>query len=177
MEYLTAVLHACGTVRGEPGVLGNLFAWRWTADGVIPFPVTRSGKWIEECVYFWDDLTSLFDDDNIPIGERYFAFTTFHLVDVDVASLVATLESDEDTILLLWDYEVDHNGEYIENSLILVEANDGFDPGNTNSRIEWEASAAKRYILDLMPFEPEPVGEFTLTIEDVSPDTPNPTAV
>ena len=72
--------------------LGTYSPGCWTADGVIPFPVTRGGKWIEECVYFWDDLTSLFDDNNIPIGERYFAFTTFHLVDEWLGE-----EADEDT--------------------------------------------------------------------------------
>jgi len=136
-----------------------------SADGTFSFPVTKNEEWIEECVYILDDLTNLLDNDDIPVGDRYYRVDDFSVS--NAMTLVATLESDEDTVMLLWEYELDGDGDIIDDSFRLVEANDDIASGgvNTNSRFEWKAATGKYYLLDLTTYKLNTLGDFTLTLE------------
>lgn len=134
-----------------------------SANGRFSLPVTKDDEWVEECTYTLDDLTNLLDNSSIPKGNRYSKYTAF--IFQTAVPLVATLESVEDTVMLLWEYESDDNGNIVEGSLRFVEANDDLVSGNTNSRIAWTTVAGKGYILDMTTYELNTLGDFTLTLE------------
>ena len=114
-------------------------------------PLTQTGSWIEDCVY-------PFELENIADGDRYFRYA---LITASVAtrSWVATLTSDEDTVLVLSEW----NAETEEWDFI--EQNDDLAQGNTNSRIEWTPVQGKSYALDLTTYNATTLGDFTLTVE------------
>ena len=137
-----------------------------SAQGGFSFPVTRNEEWVAECVYILDDLTLLLDNNFIPKGPRYYKSAAFELV--NSASLVATIESAEDTVMLLWEFDRDEDGNIIDDSFRLVDANDDLELNNTNSRINWNAVAGKYYLLDLTTYELNTLGDFTLRIEETA---------
>lgn len=117
-------------------------------------PHTVNGSWIDDCVYPVD-LT------NVEDGDRYYRYVTIDVI-VAGSSLTATLESSEDTVMLLWEWnEADEEWDF-------VEINDDLEAGNTNSRITWTPVQGATYLLDLTTYESETLGDFTLKIEDGS---------
>ena len=116
----------------------------------LTLPVTLSGSWIEECGY-------PIELDDVAVGDRYYRWVIFEAAVVN-SSWIATLESDEDTILILWQWdEEDEEWDF-------VEMNDDIVQGNTNSRIEWTPTQDQSYLLDLTTYTANTLGEFTLSI-------------
>ena len=119
--------------------------------GNVSLPYTQTGSWLAECVY-------PFDLEDIADGDRYYRWIGFVPTLVE-SSWVATLESDEDTVMLLWELNTEME------QLDFVEMNDDGVPGNTNSRIEWTPTQGQLYVLDLTTYNANTLGDFTLTIE------------
>lgn len=115
-------------------------------------PVTLTGSWVDdaECLY-------PVELDDFADGDRYHRWTGF-VATVAHSPWTATLESDEDTFLLLFEWDDD---DEIWN---LLEKNDDIVSGNTNSRISWTPTQGKSYLLDLTTYNADTLGDFTLTI-------------
>ena len=115
-------------------------------------PVTVEGSWIEECVYPLDLGDSVAD------GDRYYRSVTFTAT-VVAADWIATLTSEQDTYLILWEWDEDAE-EYVR-----LTENDDITLGNTNSRIEWTPVLGQDYLLDLTTYTADTLGDFALTLE------------
>ena len=115
-------------------------------------PVTVEGSWIEECVYPLDLGDSVAD------GDRYYRSVTFTAT-VVASDWIATLTSEQDTYLILWEWDEDAE-EYVR-----LTENDDITLGNTNSRIEWTPVLGQDYLLDLTTYTADTLGDFTLTLE------------
>ena len=113
-------------------------------------PVTITGAWVEECVY-------PLELEDVANGDRYYQWTGLYVISASVP-WTATLTSDEDTYMVLWEFD-DINEPWTR-----VDENDDISRDNKNSRITWTPTAGKRYILDLTTYTAETLGEFTLTI-------------
>jgi len=144
------------------------------ADGRFTLPVTLNGEWVGGCVYPFDLKDTI--GGSAASGDRYYRTTSFKIV-ASPGSWVATLESDIDTFMLLWEYDRDENGLIVEGSFNLVDTNDDLASGNSNSRIEWTPNLSKSYALDFTTYAPETLGEFTVTIEAGSANTQNSSAI
>ena len=122
-------------------------------------PLTVTGSWIDdtECVY-------PVELPNAASGDRYYRWVGFEATFASV-DWTATLTSNEDTYMLLWEYD-DDSGE-----LTFVDENDDIVRGNTNSGITWTPTLGKSYLLDLTTYDANTLGDFTLTIEAASSGT------
>ena len=127
-------------------------------DGSSAIPVTKTGQWTadRECEYPVN-LTRWLP--NSPEGDRYYQYADFVVTRNDSGAWTATLESAEDTVLILW--EVPDNAA---DPFIFIEVNDDMDNTTTNSSITWTPVVGKNYLLDLTTYEIEATGDFTLTI-------------
>ena len=67
------------------------------------------------------------------------------------------MTSDEDTYLVLCEYDTDDSISCVEN--------DDYEGLGTNSKIEWTPSVDKAYQIEITTYEAETVGDFTLTLE------------
>ena len=114
-------------------------------------PLTLSGSWTDDCVL-------AVELENVADGDRYFRWVGF-VPSVANSSWIATLTSEEDTVLVLWEW----NSETEE--LDFVEMNDDLVQGNTNSRIEWTPAAGKTYVFGLTTYNANTLGDFTLMVE------------
>ena len=72
------------------------------------------------------------------------------------------LTSDEDTYMLLWEWDSDVQ------DFVFVDSNDDLATGNTNSRIEWTPVDGRTYLLDLTTYTANTLGDFTLNIGESS---------
>ncbi len=113
-------------------------------------PVTLTSSWIAECVYPREL-------EDVAAGDRYYRYVAFSAT--LAASWVATLESNEDTVLVLFEWD-DGNEEWA-----FVEMNDDRADGDTNSRIEWNAILGQEYLLAITTYEATTLGDFTLTLD------------
>ena len=114
-------------------------------------PISLSGSWGTEC--FYED--GLIED--VAAGDRYFRWTSFEVAS-SPGSWVATLTSDQDTVLILYEWNTETEG------WDFIEQNDDLVQGNTNSRIEWTPVAGKVYALSMTTYTATTLGDFTLTI-------------
>ena len=112
-------------------------------------PVTIEGAWLADCVY-------PYELDDVIVGDRYYRYVEFETLTGD--SWVAGLESSEDTVLVLFEWDA------TSESWAFVEMNDDIQPGNTDSRIEWASVAGQSYLLDVTTYEAATLGDFTLTL-------------
>ena len=124
---------------------------------VLPLNIIN-GSWSEDCVY-------PVELDDVAAGDRYYKFIWFEAL--VSASWVATLESSEDTVLLLYEWDTERE------TWVFTEMNDDIVFGNTNSRIEWDAIAGQRYLLDITTYNANTLGDFTLTLEGQAGSAPN----
>ena len=115
-------------------------------------PLTLTGSWIEDCVY-------PIELDGVADGDRYYRYVSLNVISAP-QSWTATLTSDEDTYMLLW--QVDAATE----TWTLLGENDDIAPGNTNSQITWTPTEGQDYVIDLTTYTATTVGDFTLTIAD-----------
>ncbi|MCY3542795.1 MAG: S8 family serine peptidase [Chloroflexi bacterium] len=122
-------------------------------------PLTVTGSWIDdtECVY----PIELPDAES---GDRYYRWVGFEAIFAS-GDWTATLTSNEDTYMLLWEYD-DDSADWI-----LIDENDDIVRGNTNSGITWTPTQGKSYLLDLTTYKANTLGDFTLTIEAASSGT------
>ena len=120
-------------------------------------PTSLTGSWISECVYQGEI-------ENVADGDRYYRSTVFG-VDVAPRSWVATLTSDQDTVLILFEWNTETE------DWDFIEQNDDLVQGNTNSRIEWTPVPGKVYGLVMTTYDANTLGAFTLTIEDSNSST------
>ncbi|MYC07322.1 MAG: S8 family serine peptidase [Chloroflexi bacterium] len=123
-------------------------------------PVTVTGSWIDdaECVY-------PAELPNAASGDRYYRWVGFKATSASV-DWTATLTSNEDTYMLLWEYDDDPS------VLTFIDENDDIVRGsNSNSRITWTPTQGKSYLLDLTTYNANTLGDFTLTIEAASSGT------
>ncbi|MCY3638898.1 MAG: hypothetical protein OXG80_07350, partial [Chloroflexi bacterium] len=122
-------------------------------------PLTVTGSWIDdaECVY-------PVELPNAASGDRYYRWVGFKATSAS-GDWTATLTSNEDTYMLLWEYD-DDSAE-----LTFVDENDDIVRGNTNSGITWTPTLGKSYLLDLTTYDANTLGDFTLTIEAASSGT------
>ena len=117
---------------------------------VVTLPLTLSGSWMADCVY-------PFEIDDVADGDRYYRWVAFTST-VATSSWTATLESEKDTVLVLWEWNVeDEQWDY-------VEMNDDMVSGNTNSRIEWTPTARQSYLFDLTTYTANTLGDFIFTL-------------
>ena len=125
-------------------------------------PVSLAGSWISECVYQGVEL------ENVADGDRYYRWTSFDVTG-GTGSWAATLTSDQDTVLVLfeWNTETD-NWDF-------VEQNDDLAQGNTNSRIEWTPVWGKSYAFVMTTYTADTLGGFTLTLADGTANTQSST--
>ena len=119
------------------------------AGGTLP--ATLTGSWIEECVY-------PLELEGVANGDRYYRYVRFNVVG-ESQTWTATLTSDEDTYLVLW--QVNDGDE----PWTLIDINDDIDSGNTNSRITWTPTQGNTYVIDLTTYTAEILGDFTLIVE------------
>ena len=130
-----------------------------------PLPVTIEGSWLTDCVY-------PFELNDVRDGDRYYRYVEFETLSDD--SWVAMLESSEDTVLVLFEWDT------ASESWVFVEMNDDIQQGNTDSRLEWTSVAGQSYLLDVTTYEATTLGDFTLTLDAApgsaqnSPIQPNP---
>jgi len=122
------------------------------AQETFSLPLTLTGSWIEECVYSLELA-------NVADGDRYFRYIGFGVSSAP-RPWTATLTSDEDTYMLLWEVN-DGDGPWTR-----LDENDDISRDNKNSRITWTPTEGKKYILDLTTYTAETLGDFTLTISD-----------
>ena len=161
------------TVDPEPVVLCDLVIDDADDEGLFSLPVTQAGEWVLECSYPLDLQSTI--GGSAASGERYYRDLVITPLTLDV-TWVATLSSDEDTFMLLWEYEETDDG-IADGSFRLVDTNDDLESGNTNSRIEWSPTADKTYLLVLTTYEIETLGSFTLTITAGSATVGNSTGM
>lgn len=114
-------------------------------------PTTIESSWIEECVC--PRAIAGVED-----GDRYYRYTSFSVRSVS-ADWIATLTSDHDTYMLLWEYDV------ASEQWSLVGENDDMAQGNTNSRIQWTPTEGKSYSIHITTYNANTLGDFTLSIE------------
>ena len=116
------------------------------ANAVLP--ITLTGSWVEdeECVY-------PVELEDVADGDRYFRWVGF-VATVAHSPWTATLESTEDTYMLLYEWDDD---DEIWN---LLEKNDDIVSGNTNSRISWTPTEGQSYLLDLTTYNADTLGDF-----------------
>ncbi|MXY47385.1 MAG: S8 family serine peptidase [Chloroflexi bacterium] len=129
-------------------------------------PVLLSGSWTQECVYSLsregiEAITGI----RLAAGTRYYRYTRFEMTAAGNGAWTATLESSKDTALFLWDWD-----EEIEER-VFVAGSDDIVRGNTNSKISWTPTEGKIYYLDMTTYEPQTLGDFTLTVGSGTPDT------
>ena len=118
-------------------------------DGDGALPITIEGSWLEECVY-------PHELEDVKDGDRYYRYVELETLSGD--SWEAALESSEDTVLVLFEWDAGSE------SWALVEMNDDIQQDNTNSRIEWTSVAGQSYLLDITTYEATTLGDFTLTL-------------
>ena len=125
-------------------------------------PTSLTGSWISECVYQGEEL------ENVADGDRYYRWTSFDVTG-GTGSWAATLTSDQDTVLVLfeWNTETD-NWDF-------VEQNDDLAQGNTNSRIEWTPVLGTTYGFVMTTYTANTLGDFTLTLADGTANTQSST--
>ena len=117
----------------------------------LSIPITLTGSWIEDCVY-------PIELEDVADGDRYYRWVGFTAT-LTGSSWIANLTSDKDTVLLIWEWDIQ------DEEWDIVEMNDDVVQGNTNSRIEWTPTQGQSYLLDLTTFAANTLGDFTLTIE------------
>ncbi len=127
-------------------------------------PVTLSGSWTQDCIYSLsreriEEITGI----RLGAGARYYRYASFEVTAAGNGAWTATLESDKDTAMFLWERNE-------ENEEVFVVGNDDFE-GHINSRVSWTPTEGKVYYLDMTTYEPYTLGDFTLTISSGSSDT------
>ena len=123
-------------------------------DGSLP--AIMEGSWIEECVY----PEPIPDTED---GDRYYRYVRFRVN--SLTSWIATVTSDKDTYMLLWEIDA------ATDEWRIVDENDNMAPGNTNSRIQWTPTEGNLYVIDVTTYTADTLGDFTLTI-DIEGGTP-----
>ncbi len=114
-------------------------------------PLTLTGSWTDNCVLG-------VELENVAAGDRYYRWVAI-VPSLANSSWIATLTSDQDTVLVLWEWNA------ITETLDLVEMNDDIVSGNTNSRIEWTPVVDKIYVFGLTTYNANTLGNFTFTLE------------
>ena len=120
------------------------------SNSALPFTVT--GSWSEDCEY-------PYELEDVADGDRYYKWIVFAVTN-PMTSWIATLESEEDTVLVLWKWDAENE------QWDFVEQNDDLAQGNTNSRIEWTPTQGSTYSLLMTTYPANTLGDFTLTIEE-----------
>lgn len=115
-------------------------------------PVTMTGSWSDECVY-------PIDVPDAEDGDRYYQWVEF-VASSGGVPWTATLTSNEDTYMLLWETDV------ITDEFRLVDENDDIAQGNTNSQITWTPVQGNKYLIDATTYNANTLGDFTLTIRE-----------
>lgn len=125
-------------------------------EETFTFPLTKNSSWITntECLVDWN-LNNI-NDDSYPLGNRYVRSATFF--PFSDTTLTAQTDSETDTVLLLWEWNAQ------EREWKFLKINDDIENGNTNSIIRWSASANQFYNVSVTTYQPETLGDFTLTI-------------
>ena len=113
-------------------------------------PLTVTGYWDERCPLGYTP-------DGLPSGDRFYRYVEFEVI-AAYGDWAATLESSEDTYMLLW--------VLIDGVWYIVDENDDMAQGNTNSRITWAPVEGEWYLLELTTYDTDTLGDFRLTIED-----------
>ncbi|MYC07128.1 MAG: S8 family serine peptidase [Chloroflexi bacterium] len=129
-------------------------------------PIVLSGSWTQECVYSLsreriEEITGI----PLAAGARYYRYTGFEVTAVGSGAWTATLESSKDTALFLWEWDEENEGR------VFVAGNDDIVRGNTNSKVSWTPTGGKVYYIDMTTYEPQTLGDFTLTVSSGSSGT------
>ena len=123
-----------------------------------PPPITLEGAWLAQCVY-------PYELDDVGDGDRYHRYLEFETLSAD--SWVARLESTEDTVLVLFEWDTESE------SWAFVDMNDDIQRDNTDSRMEWASVAGQSYLLDVTTYKATTLGDFTLTLSGAEGSTQN----
>ena len=129
---------------------------RYVFGGFLP--ITRTSSWTTNCVY----PVAL---DGLPTGDRYYRYVSFE-VTLAFSNWTASVTSDEDTVLVLWEWDSDNS------VWKFIEMNDNCTAGSTDSCITWKPGTGREYLLDYTTHNVETLGDFALTI-GTGTGTPN----
>ena len=151
------------TATAEPTATPEPHPCRIDMPASFSLPVTLSGLWIQECVYSLsreriEEITGI----EVAAGDRYYRYTGFEVTAVGNGAWTATLESSEDTVLFLWEWDEENE------ELVFVAGNDDIVRDNTNSGVSWTPTEGKKFYLDMTTYDAETLGDFTLTIRSGS---------